>query len=95
LDQGPEAQAWYSQPQECPEPSGQCLASFPREKQQSTAPSITLPAFNLWLRCLPALGEAQGFFAPLPHMLAASLRATLCVPTEEGDIYFYSRVMEA
>ena len=34
-----------------------------------------MPAVDLWLRCLPLPGEAQGFFAPLPRAAAARLRA--------------------
>jgi hypothetical protein len=46
--------------------------------------STIMPLVDLWLRCLPLPGEAQGFFAPLPHAAAARLRAARCIPTEGG-----------
>lgn len=47
-------------------------------------PSLAMPLLDLWLRCLPLPGEAQGFFASLPQSAAARLRASACVPTESG-----------
>ncbi|GIL57412.1 hypothetical protein Vafri_12576, partial [Volvox africanus] len=37
-----------------------------------------------WLRCIPLEGEAQGFFAGLPHSIATLLRAAPCIPTSDG-----------
>ena len=37
-----------------------------------------------WLRCVPLEGEAQGFFAALPRAIGAGLRASACIPTEDG-----------
>ena len=52
----------------------------------ATTPAL-MPAVDLWLRCLPLPGEAQGFFAPLPRAAAARLRASRCIPTEGGECY--------
>ncbi|GAX75620.1 hypothetical protein CEUSTIGMA_g3064.t1 [Chlamydomonas eustigma] len=85
LDQDP-APLWSSQ--QCEDGiSGPTHPIHSPQHQESFIDALdaTMPALDLWLRCLPALGEAQGFFAPLPQMLATSLRATPCIPTESGS----------
>ncbi|GFR44710.1 hypothetical protein Agub_g5710, partial [Astrephomene gubernaculifera] len=57
----------------------------------SPAPTPAAPAAcsevfwaDQWLRCVPLEGEAQGFFAGLPHSIATLLRAAPCIPLAGG-----------
>jgi hypothetical protein len=44
-------------------------------------------------QCNTCPAALQGFFSPLPHSIAARLRALACVPTESGELVEPSRAV--